>query len=322
VQAAVTTTLVHWESTGYAQMAINGLELAKGNVYYAAVRAVNRAGLWGNVEVSDGVTVGKNEIKPDPKQTTAVGFDAVRATNANYTSEEERRAAEGGGTFGSLSLPPGGLGDKEGTDEQPPAESIVAGVLDGDDLSGSGDVPDAVDPAIVPPPANNFFFGGYSFAIKAKDANGDLLQGFRFAKPMLISLTYTVPAGLPPGALYTPQLNLYNLETVRGVLTRGHDGGRGRGAGPGGGRRRRAAACNSPPLPRMPSLSPYPHPPTAGCVGPGGAVVPAWRPLRGGGPRALAVLGARVPSDAVLAVLPAAARGAAARARRLHGAGA
>ena len=156
VQAAVETRAVHWDSTPswLGLLRVANLNLTKGVIYYACVRSRNGAGLWSNLDCSDGVTVGKNEVKPDPTQTTAVGFDAVSASS-NYSSPEEQRA-DAGGTVGSLALPPGGLGD--GSSTASTAASLLAGVLDDADLAGSTDLK-AVNPGQTAPPANNFLFG-------------------------------------------------------------------------------------------------------------------------------------------------------------------
>ena len=80
VQAAVPTVDVAWESTmPFNVMKKFDLALTKNCVYYAMVRAVNRAELWSAIEVSDGVTVGKNEVKPDPAKPINVGFAALSA---------------------------------------------------------------------------------------------------------------------------------------------------------------------------------------------------------------------------------------------------
>ena len=156
VQAAVETTSVDWESipSSLGLNKVANLNLTKGIIYYACVRSRNGAGLWSNMDCSDGVTVGKNEVSPDPTQTTAVGFNAVSASS-NYSSPEEQRAAQGG-TVGSLALPPGGLGDGSSTEST--ASSLLAGVLDDADLAGQTDLA-AVNPGQTAPPANNFLFG-------------------------------------------------------------------------------------------------------------------------------------------------------------------
>jgi hypothetical protein len=217
VQGRLATTLVHWEVVPASHNPLDvakvaNVSLVKDSVYYAAVRTLNRAGLWSNIEVSDGVTVGKNELKVDPTEPAAVGFDATSASST-YASPEEKRAAEGG-TVGSLALPAGGLGNGTQNDGKQ-ASSIVAGAMDEDDFAGnSSSMPDAVDPATTKAPKRNLQFGDYSFGIKAKDDSGTIIDGFRFAKPMLINLFYDVPKGLPAGERYAPQLNLYNIETA------------------------------------------------------------------------------------------------------------
>ena len=212
VQVAVNTVGVHWVMVpaGTQQPDMGkaaGLALERGRVYYAAVRSLNGAGLWSAVEVSDGVTVGRNEIKPDPEKPATVGFDAISAS-ANYASPEAQRTAAQG-TVGSLTLPAGALGGA--------AASLLAGAVAEDDLAGpngtAADLPGLVDPASTAPPKRNLLFGDYSFAIKAKDDSGAIIEGYRFARPMTVSLFYDVPAGLPAGSRYTPQLNLFIVET-------------------------------------------------------------------------------------------------------------
>ena len=223
VQRSIATTLVHFESAlSFSAMMAFDLQLAKGSVYYAAVRALNNAGLWGNIEVSDGTAAGKNEIKPDPAKPAAVGFNSVSSRD-NYTSPEERRVAERT-TVGTLAMPAGALGDRNttaggsssgdgsGSASMPLASSIVAGVVDEDDIAGEGSVPGAVNASVVPPPAKNLRFGDYSFAIKAKDDSGDVIPGFRFAKPVIVSMLFSIPARLPSDVKFAPQLNLFNIE--------------------------------------------------------------------------------------------------------------
>ena len=191
-----------WDSApDTPMMKSSGLSLVKNRVYYAAVRAQNRAGLYSNIECSDGVTVGKNEFKPDPSKASSMGFNSESSSTA-YASPEEKRAAEGG-TVGSMALPAGGSAG---------ASSIVAGVTDEDDYAGNSSTP-AVDPRNTTSPSKNLQFGDYSFAIKAKDDDGKTIPGFRFAKPMTISLFYDVPKSLPAGTPYAPSLNLFNIET-------------------------------------------------------------------------------------------------------------
>ena len=157
--------------------------------------------MWSNIETSDGVQPGKNEIKADPTKSASLGFGTVSSSD-NYTSPEERRAAEG--TVGSVSIPAGATAGQN-------AGSIACGVVDDADLAGG--LPGAVDPKNTTSPKNNLQFGDYSFSIKAKDDDGKVIVGYRFAKPISISLFFSIPAGLPADKPFVPSLQLYNTET-------------------------------------------------------------------------------------------------------------
>lgn len=156
VQSRINTTIVHWETSISTIMAVVNVTLEKGPVYYAAVRSLNRANLWTPIAVSDGVVVGKSEIKPQPNASTSVGFDSVRSADG-YASSEAQRDAESK-TLGSLQLPAGALPDE--TEDQPPAASILAGVVDENDVAGNnGDFGETVNASTTQPPARNFAFG-------------------------------------------------------------------------------------------------------------------------------------------------------------------
>lgn len=152
--------------SGANQNALTKLDLEQGSRYYVSVRSQNRAGLRSAVVSSDGVIVGKNEVTPAQDEQTVVGFDTQRTDGkapANAPPGEQKQ------TVGALSVPPAGV--KKGV-------SLVAGVLApnefGDDTSGE----EFVDPGTVPKPANNFKFGEYSFAIQAKDEEGEHIDGY------------------------------------------------------------------------------------------------------------------------------------------------
>jgi len=86
VQAALDTSILHWEAAGrFNAFQASNLSLPRGVVLYASVRVRNGAGLWSLVDVSDGVELGKNELKPSEDVKASVGIDA-RSGSDNFTS--------------------------------------------------------------------------------------------------------------------------------------------------------------------------------------------------------------------------------------------
>lgn len=96
---------------------------------------------------------------------------------------------------------------------------IVAGALDNNDLEN----PTIVDSNETSSPKENFKFGNYSFTIKVKDHNGSVVDGYRFAKPVLLSMFYDVSglADRVSGGVtqdddsFTPKMTFFNTRTQR-----------------------------------------------------------------------------------------------------------
>ena len=57
--------------------------------------------------------------------------------------------------------------------------------------------------------------GDYTFAIKAKDDSGAIMEGFRFAKPMTVTMFFEVPSSVPADQAdaYVPKMNLWDTAT-------------------------------------------------------------------------------------------------------------
>ena len=215
IQSSINTTIVSWSAVpNIPSMRVSGLSLSSGTVWYALVRAQNNAGLWGNIEVSDGVSVGKAELKPEPGKGASLGFSAVSITSGATSLGKQR--AELGSVVGSLYLPPDSVAPDRNITNATTSDhlpfTVVAGVVDGADLNGTG-VANVTDPVLTAPPARNFVFGDYTFTIKTLGQDGKLLEGFRFAKPVLLTLAFKRPSYLPATAKWAPQLNLYNVDT-------------------------------------------------------------------------------------------------------------
>ncbi|CAE7533932.1 unnamed protein product [Symbiodinium sp. KB8] len=141
--------------------------VSAGTPVFTWVRAHNQVGLVSGVASSDGLIVGKSDAKAQPDEETVMGFDTAPSTD--YEGQEE--APVPSTTMGSVQLPPGAAGE---------GQRFTAGSTKGDDD------PSLVDGDATPPPADNFKFGEYSFSLRALDDDGEPVEGYRFAKPILV----------------------------------------------------------------------------------------------------------------------------------------
>lgn len=195
-----------------------GLPLPKGRVFYQLLQAVNGAGLASPIKSTNGITVGKSEVVPTPGKSTSVGFDTVASTDG-YTSPQAQRESTKA-TVGSLTLPDGAMPAESG------AATLRAGSLSDDEMQSD---PGLVHPAQTAPPSRNFAFGNYSFTIKAVDSNGTTQEGYKFAKPVVITLYFDVggladrKAGQSSGggaSDWSPQLNFWDTGTQQWINAR------------------------------------------------------------------------------------------------------
>lgn len=148
--------------------------LVAGMKVYSWVRAYNLVGEMSDALVSNGVLVGKTEAPVPPDRTTAMQFDTKPApVNEDSSDNDSAPPANSGTTIGAVAFPPGAVSE---------ATNFIAGAVDEEDISSG----DAVEPAETQPPANNFKFGDYSFAIKATDDDGNVVENFQFNKPMYV----------------------------------------------------------------------------------------------------------------------------------------
>lgn len=186
--------------------ALFGATLRNGTTYYVCLRARNMAGLMSDVLCSDGIKVGKAEVAVNPASTAQVTFDTASVgdetndrdeSDVNDPDAPEEAPKE---TVGMMSVPAGSV-DSEVV--------LTAGVVKPEE----GDGVDASLLNDTQKPANNFKFGGYSFSIDAASPDGSPLPGFKFAKPIVISMWYDVQAladGEQSDFDFEPSLQLYD----------------------------------------------------------------------------------------------------------------
>lgn len=160
-------------------------QLRGGATYYASVRAINGATLASPWMHSNGVRVGKSDAVVEPEEEMSMSFDTVSlsdALQANGSSSTD--VARPSTTVGAVTFPPGAVGE---------ATRISTGRVVSADTENATDL---VAPEQTAPPADNFEFNGYSFTISAVSPNGTQIEGFKFEKPVRISLYYNVEARL------------------------------------------------------------------------------------------------------------------------------
>lgn len=208
VADALPKPLFNWESVGSSPFSAKvQLPLSTSATYSACIRFQNGAGLMSAITCSNGVQVGKSEVKPAPDKKTAMGFETYSSTEGGYANQAEARAAKAQ-TVGTLEMPPGAMGGSTG--------SLRAGGVKPGDAAGD---PTLVDPTTTTPPANNFKFGNYSFALRAYDDSGSAINGFVFAKPITITMAYDVgslasrtssTSAAADATTWAPQLNFWS----------------------------------------------------------------------------------------------------------------
>lgn len=128
-------------------------EIVSGDKIYANVRAVNDVGLSSEVMSSNGITIGKEDVTLDPQSATNMALDTQEAVEDDDpdgpATGTGAPAAEPKKTVAAVSFPAGAVGERT---------SFVGGATTPEDVQNG----DAVDPDVVPPPAQNFKFGNHS----------------------------------------------------------------------------------------------------------------------------------------------------------------
>lgn len=133
-------------------------ELLDGDTVYATVWAVNMVGLWSEPLSSDGVRVGDTvqvPLKPGAGETSvALGTqhaapDDEDDAEASKVKEVEEEPPE---TVAGVTFPAGAVGS---------SASFTGGPVSAEDIASGK----AVNASAVPPPANNFKFGDYSYVV-------------------------------------------------------------------------------------------------------------------------------------------------------------
>ena len=175
---------------------LDNLNLQVNGKYRWIVRAINAAGLTSGWYSSNGVVVGKAEHVVTPTTTGRFGFDTSPTGGFKDPSQVPDATPPGvvdptlsnvARTVGSLFIPKGAMPSNE-TD----GTIIRAGTVSRDaqqNPPATGDDAGVADPSNQPP-GDNFMFNGYSFTIRALGPDGKHIDGFRFEKPVVISLAY------------------------------------------------------------------------------------------------------------------------------------
>ncbi|KAJ7366000.1 hypothetical protein OS493_002742 [Desmophyllum pertusum] len=149
-----------------------------GKKYYATVQATNGAGLLSDRLSSDGIVVGKSEYVFDNSSTASFFFDTV-----NVNDNGTRKDGGVGKTYGTLSVPEGAVEEEV---------KLRCYSLDEKMLNENKTEEGTVSNPIKTKP-KQLMLGNYSFLIKALDPLNDTVQeGFRFAKPIKLSMFYDV----------------------------------------------------------------------------------------------------------------------------------
>jgi len=182
VRDALPKPFFDFEGVGSLSFAARGgLNLTIDSIYYTCIRGINGAGFGSPIVCTDGVKVSdRNRVAPSTTSKTTFGFNPVSTKNAgNVTSQREAEKK----TVGSVTVPAGAVDPSSG------AAALDGGAV-GPGKYGKDGLVDPANSTEGSGPSQNLVFGDFSFSLNAVDNNGDRIEGFRFAKPVAITLFY------------------------------------------------------------------------------------------------------------------------------------